>query len=276
MKTLHRELFNKKKDMAKFNVRQRGGMFARRTLGARPRSVTEKLPAPGPVARKVPSTASQERALYNSLTQEFGPNAVITESYLRSEVDVTGGINTIRFPILVNDQPQANVLERRLNINDAFQVTAMGLFIYKTPSGENRYEQRLQTYSNASLFSGTGEARNFQVLYNAFFSITINRKQLIPYMDAFTFQRVPDTQQGMPTIWNGSAALGPSYSSYLKAEWGFRDVLPTYRCSGSYTNEIVLNLPATATLTGTSSANTVVLFLRGYLMQNAAQFNPSR
>jgi hypothetical protein len=222
-------------------------------------------------ALTVSSNDSQIRAIYNSIRRSR-PECTITKSFLRSEVVLTATSGVIRFPILVNDTPAANVNERRLNISDEFQVVEFGIFIYKVPLGEAIDEQILQTYANSAVFSRTGEARALQALYNGFFTITLDRKQIIPYFDCLQFQKIPDSQKGTTT----AAIAGPvqylqNYSSILNSSWGLAESLPTFRFSGAIVNEVILNANS-KDMTGTNSTNYAVFFARGFLIQNGAQF----
>ena len=224
-------------------------------------------------AEMVSSNDSQIRAIYNAIKKDR-PDCVITWSFLRSEVLLTATTGVVKFPILVNDQPAANINERRLNISDEFQVVHFGIFLYKVPSGQALDEQILQTYPNPGLFSKSGESRALQALYNGYFAITINRKQIIPYYDAFQFFKIPDSQQGTTT----AAIAGPltytiANSAYLSNKWGLDDVIPSFRFSGSVVNDLSLNANA-KDMTGTSSTNYVVFFARGFLIQNGATFTP--
>lgn len=226
-------------------------------------------------AANVSSNDSQIRAIYNAI-RKSRPDCVVTWSYLRTEVVLTGASGVIKFPILTNDQPGANINERRLNISDEFQVIQFGIFIYKTPTGQAIDEQILQTYPNPSLFSRSGETRALQALYNGYFTITINRKQIIPYYDAMQFFKVPDSQQGTTT----AAIAGPvaytiANSSYLDEKWGINESIPTFKLSGSVVNDVSLIANA-KDMTGTTSTNTAVFFARGFLIQNGAKFNSSK
>lgn len=219
----------------------------------------------------VESSNSQYRAIFNAI-RKTRENCTITWSYIRSEILLTATSGTLKFPILVNDSPAANVNERRLNISDEFQVVKFGLFIYKNPSSQVIDEQILQTYPNAALFSKSGEARALMSLYNGFFSITLDRKQVIPYLDAMQSFVVPDAQAGITT----AAIAGPvvytiANNAMLNNDYGMIEALPTFRLSGAIVNEVILNANA-KDMTGTSSSNYAVFFARGFLIQNGAQF----
>lgn len=220
----------------------------------------------------VSSNDSQIRAIYNSL-QKNRPNCTITWSFLRSEVALTATQGAITFPILVNDSPAANINERRLNIADEFQVVSWGCFLYKKPTADGIETCILNTYPNPATFAKTGEAKALQSLYNGYLTATIDRKQIIPYFDAFNFFKVPDAQLGTTT----AAIAGPvqylqANNAYLSHDWGFVESIPSFRLSGSVVNQIQWTPANAADMTGTSSTNYAVLFCRGFLIQGGATF----
>lgn len=217
----------------------------------------------------VASGGNQLRDVYNKMRSSY-PKCTVTYSYLRSEVDLSASQGPIRFPVLVNDSAP-NVNERRLNIGDAFQVTSIGFLLYKTASGGNRDGQQLVTYPNPVTFSKSGESGALTSLYNGSLSITVDRKELIPSMDCLQFYRVPVAQKGVLT-----AATGTNNAYALDGfpeDWGLTEIIPTIRLSGAVVNDIVLSPSVGRDMTGTSSTNTAVLFMRGFLIQGGAQFN---
>jgi hypothetical protein len=220
----------------------------------------------------VSSNDSQVRAILNAIKKDRA-GCVITWSYLRSEVQLVASQGSITFPILVNDSPAANNNERRLNISDEFQVVSWGVFLYKKLTAQSIETTILNTYPNPTTFAKSGEAGALQALYNGFLTATIDRKQIIPAFDAFNFYKVPDAQLGLVS----AAIAGPvTYpvpnSAYLSNEWGFCEAIPTFRLSGAVVNQIQLVPPAAQDMTGTASVNYAVLFMRGFLIQNGAQF----
>jgi len=222
------------------------------------------------------SNDSQIRAIYNALRKDR-TECTITWSYLRFEIALIAAQGIVTFPVLVNDAPAANANERRLNISDEFQVTHWGCFIYKKPDADAIYNSILNTYPNPATFAKTGEAKALQSLYNGYLTATIDRKQIIPYFDAFNFFKVPDSQLGTTT----AAIAGPvqylqANNAYLSHEWGFVEAMPSFRLSGSVVNQLQWTPAAPADMTGTTSTNYAVMFCRGFLIQGGAQFSAKK
>jgi hypothetical protein len=227
-------------------------------------------------AEMVSSNDSQVRAILNAVKRDR-PDCVITWSYLRSEVALVASQGTIQFPILTNDSPAANNNERRLNISDEFQVVYWGVFLYKKLTAQAIETTILNTYPNPTTFSKSGESGALQALYNGFLTATINRKQIIPYFDAFNFYKVPNAQLGtVSAAIAGPATYTIANNAYLSNEWGMIDTIPSFRLSGAVVNQIQLVPPAAQDMTGTASTNYAVLFMRGFLIQNGAKFNGSK
>lgn len=220
----------------------------------------------------VNSNSSQLRAIYNSIVEsgQYSQD-VITYSYLRSEIQLSASQGTINFPILVSDTPTANANEKRLNIGDSFQCTSMGIFIYKTPTGEAISGQNLDTFPNPITYSrGSGaESKALMSLYNGFFAITINRTEIIPAMDCYQFLNIGDAQKGVLT-----AASGTNNAYVANAffpDFGMVELLPSVPVAGNVVNQFQLTPSQSADMTGTSSTNTIVLLLRGFLIQGGAK-----
>jgi hypothetical protein len=221
----------------------------------------------------VANAGNSERAIYNSLIAKYG-SKVVTGSYLRFEVDLTATTGTIQFPVLVNDSPNANVNERRLNVGDAFMVTKAGFYLYKIATGVDRSTAILDTFPNPILYAKVGEAPNLMSLYNGFLNFTIDRNELIPAMDMMQFLNAGVAQQGVLT-----AASGTN-NAYVRNQfltgYGEVEMLPAVRLSGSLVNQITLSPAKPADMSGTASTNTAVLIVRGFLIQNGANFKDSR
>jgi hypothetical protein len=214
-------------------------------------------------------SGNQSRSIYNALKAKY-PNKTVTGSYLRSEVDLSATQGSIRFPILVNDT-QANINERRLNVGDAFMVTELGIYLYKTPTGESRAGQTLNSFPNSILFSrGTGaEAKALMQLYNGLLSIAVDRNELLPAVDLYQFYNAGVAQQGVLTAASGTNNAYIA-NSFDKSSLGM-DLTPSVAFAGNVVNDVVLTPAVGGDMSGTSSVNTIVLFARGFLIQGGAE-----
>lgn len=126
-------------------------------------------------------------------------HAKLTQSYIRSEVALSTSIANYHIPVLVNDNQNASgprVNERRLNLQDIFVTTELGVFI-GIGSATNT-AAKLYTYPNATAFTSATDD-NLWSIYNGFLNLTINNEQLLPSWDVIRHYFVPQTQQSAST-----------------------------------------------------------------------------
>jgi hypothetical protein len=106
-----------------------------------------------------------------SLQQAFpGQNIVrdfkLTQSYLRLAQLMAVGSTIYTFPLLVNEAGAGGIFnnEQRLNLQDTFVVSQMGIFV-SAPASAVDVAYRLCTYPNQVLF-GAANAAALRALYN--------------------------------------------------------------------------------------------------------------
>jgi hypothetical protein len=212
----------------------------------------------------------RSRAIFNSLRKRKG--VVTTQSYLRLE-QTLGTSGNINFQVLINDG-QANFNERRLAITDAFTVTSLAVMIYKQASGGNISAGVLDTNPNPLVYTGAGEAAALQALYNGYLSVRVNSVVYIDSLDVYRFYRVGTAQKAVQTTVTPSVYTA---SAYERGDYPFYSLTPGIRLSGATKNELSLTLPESVAMAGTGgTVNRVVCYLRGFLEQNGAQFQPAR
>ena len=208
------------------------------------------------------------RANFNSLKKRRG--VVSTQSYLRLE-QTLGTQGSVTFPVLVNDGT-SNANERRLSITDAFTITSLSVLIYKQASGGAISAGVLDTFPNPLIYVG-GQAAALQAIYNGYLSVRVNSVVYIDSLDTYRFYRVGVAQAGLETT-TTPAVYGAS--SYDKGDYPFYSLTPGIRLSGATKNELTLTLPESVAMAGSAgTTNRVVLYVRGFLEQNGAQFNPA-
>jgi len=213
------------------------------------------------------------RAIFNGLRKRKG--VISTQSYLRLE-QVLGTQGNINFSVLVNDGA-ANVNERRLSITDAFTITSLAVVIYKQASGGNLSAAQLDTFPNPLIYSGANEAANLQAIYNGYLSVRVNSVVYIDSLDVYRFYRVGTAQEGVIVSQTTTPTTSPYVASeFSKGDYPFYSLTPSIRLSGATKNELSLTLPESVAMGGTAgTTNRVVLYLRGFLEQNGAQFQPA-
>jgi len=219
--------------------------------------------------RGIIQATDRTRAVFNSLKKRKG--VVTTQSYLRLE-QTLGNTGSIQFQVLINDG-QANANERRLAITDAFTVTSLAIVIYKQAAAGAISAGVLDTFPNPLTFNGVGEANALQAIYNGYLSVRVNSVIYIDSLDAYRFYRAGVAQRGVETTTTPSTYVASEYS---KGDYPFYSLTPGIRLSGATKNELTLTLPESVNMAGGGgSVNRVVCYLRGFLEQNGAQFQPA-
>ncbi len=193
--------------------------------------------------------------------------AVLSQSYLRSELALSTTKTLYQFPILVNDNSQVAGgnynTTNLLQLQDAFYVSHIGLFFAK-PSSSTDTTFQLVTYPNASIFSSSNTASSLYSFYNGAMSITVNNRQIVPSLDLYRFYQVPQTQTTANADYTSSAI------SYKDQQDGSSSALypiePGIVFSGSKQNIVQIQIPAS--LAAVESNSRVVLYFSGHLGQN--------
>lgn len=189
--------------------------------------------------------------------------AVLSQSYLRSEVAMSTSTTSYHVPILVNDSQNGSAFatENRLNLQDAFVVSSIGIFVSK-PAASTTTAFPYYTYPNAQAFSTSGAADALYNLYNGSMSITVNNRQIVPAWDIYRHLFVPQTQQATSTGTN--TAIDQNDAS----EFGYYPAEPNIVLVGSKNNQISLNLPAAIGTLQAATAPRILVIWRGILAQN--------
>ena len=189
--------------------------------------------------------------------------AVLSQSYLRSEVAMSTSTTSYHVPVLVNDSQNGSEFptENRLNLQDAFVVSSIGVFV-SIPAASTTTAFQYYTYPNAQVFTTSGAAAALYSLYNGSMSITVNNRQIIPAWDLYRHLFVPQTQQATSTGTN--TAIDQNDGS----EFGYYPAEPNIVLVGSKNNQISLNLPGAITTLQASTAPRIIVIWRGILAQN--------
>lgn len=228
--------------------------------------------------------ATEKRANLDRVRAQFADKGlIITPSFLRLETSVNGTFSAVTFNTLAN-QGSPLATEKRLNISDAFAIEEVGMFIAKagsstSPTAAELSKEVLSTFANPLIFTGSGEAANLQALYNSFLSLRVQQTVYIDSLPTKPFEYVPVAQQGETTAAFVNAASADTRYQISRdgvaGDNGFVEIAPMVILNGAKTIDWSLTLPAATNLTGTSSSNQVVLFLKGWLIQGGANFQTS-
>lgn len=134
-----------------------------------------------------------------SLVKSLGysvDQAVLTQSYLRSEVALSTSIANYHIPVLVNDTQNGSVRvnEKRLNLQDIFITTEIGVYI-GVGTGTNT-ASKLYTYPNPQTFTTT-TSTDLWSIYNGYLNLAVNNQQILPSWDVLRHYYAPQTQGGV-------------------------------------------------------------------------------
>lgn len=220
------------------------------------------------------AATNESRALFNRLKKKY-PGKIITSSFLRLEQDLLNNPQNVNFSVTANQSSYAS--EQRLALQDIFVVEKLGYFIYKRASSTaTRGNAKLYTYANPQVFTTAGEAAGLIGLwFGSKTQFTVNGRQLVPYFDMQRFWRVGTAQELVATTQSTALPAG-SAGAWPFDTWendnGLIDFLPSIEINGS-DNVIIqqsLNESYVVTPASGTTVNTAMLFMKGFLIQNAA------
>ena len=185
--------------------------------------------------------------------------AVLSQSYIRSEVAMSTSTTSYQIPILVNSVGASSnfATNNLLNLQDAFVVSSIGVFV-SIPAASTTTAFPLYTYPNASAFTTSGASAALYNLYNGKLSVVVNNRQIVPAWDLYRHLYVPQTQQGAASTIDQNDAT----------EFGYYPCEPNIVLVGSKNNVISLELPGAISTLQASVAPRIVVIMRGILAQN--------
>lgn len=203
-----------------------------------------------------------------TLIQQLGydaSHAVLTPSYLRSEVALSTSAASYHVPVLVNDNQNGTptVREQRLSLQDLFIVS--GIQILLTSGSSTNGAAISYTYPNRTAFS-TGAAQLYTV-YNGYLNIQVNNQNVLPKWSVLQHLDIPQTQQN--TNFNAATATSPAQFSLDQSsfdEYALQVCEPNLVLNGASNINASIILPAAPS---TVDSNTYVSVLwYGILAQN--------
>jgi hypothetical protein len=191
--------------------------------------------------------------------------AVLSQSYLRFEANLSATTTQYNFDVLVNDNLNPNfVTQNKLNLQDAFITSQIGVFIgIPSTSSIANGRVKLYTYPDRNVFTAA-TAVNLDTLYNGLLSLTVNQRVIVPSWDLYRHYCAPVIQTGFtPTgVTDGDIDNSSDFSAN-----GFANVEPNMVFVGSKKNQLQIVLPEALTAPPTNSR--LVVICRGLLAQNS-------
>ena len=187
--------------------------------------------------------------------------AVLTQSYLRSEVAISTSIANYHIPVLVNDTQNGSVRvnEKRLNLQDIFVASEISVQI-GVGAGTSTKAQ-LYTYPNGSIFTSSTDDDLWSI-YNGFLNLTINNQQVLPAWDVYRHYCAPQTQGGVGIT---AQTVFPVDQNDASAD-GFYPVEPGIVMNGAA--NINFQLTANGAPASVLSNSFICVIQRGILLQN--------
>lgn len=190
--------------------------------------------------------------------------AVLSQSYIRSEVAMNTNSTLYQFPVLVNDNFNGLVTStsRLLNLQDAFYVSQVGVFV-AAPSSSTDTTFPLCTYPNTTQFT-TGQADALNTLYNGSLSLIVNNRQIVPAWSIDRHYFAPQQQQTTDADYTTS---GINYVDQRDgSNFGYYPVEPGWVLVGSKQNTLQIQLPAA--LSSVAANSRIIIQFLGHLAQN--------
>ena len=237
----------------------------------------------------MPSQIGQRLAFTNAANavKRAGLNpggAVLSQSYLRLEVNAVASTTSYKFDVLTNETattPTTGNTTQKLNLQDAFVCNQIGFFLGVPGTGATTYnEYRPLTYP--AIGNAAGAAGNFAAatalqalsFYNGYFSLTINQRTVITAWDLMRHYRPTVTQ--MNAVYATTTA--PTAPIHLASEDsvdmsndGMFPTEPNIVFAGNKKHDFNVTLPLGIVAIPTGLR--IIAVLRGILAQNVTAIN---
>jgi hypothetical protein len=220
------------------------------------------------------------RVNYNVIAQKYRNvgkgNVRLTQSSLFLTKPINPNVTTYTFDVLETQTASLQGDEIRLNLNDEFIITQIGMYLVGNINGSpGRVLFTTPPYELA-----TTAADRLTDFYAGAFKIAINNIVYMEKWDSSKHQVIGTTQF---QSYQMGVAVAPTFAEKNLAKDGMYGVEPMITLSGAKKNDLVLQLPAAITagvfawtdysgLAQTINIDRVGLMLRGFNAQNGATF----
>ncbi len=211
----------------------------------------------------IPQVGERDRGVFSAAQNKFKELGLIaTPGFIRIEQKIVAGKGKYIFKV-TRDSNSDSVTEQKLERNDQFMSSQIGLFLMKrvdTYAGS----EILCTYPDVTIFTNSTNAAHLEVFYNGKLSVTIGQTKWIEALDTRRFRNVPQ-RQGQPAI----ASIQSVFINELHDNDGFFKLTPQITIDGDAKNEIAIEAPINASHivvgAGAGTENYLVLIIRGFL-----------
>ena len=188
-------------------------------------------------------------------------SAVLSQSFLRFEVPMTTTSTSYTFDTLVNENTNNfnSVTSSKLNLQDAFVVSGIGLFWGDTVDLASA-NYRIYSFDDQTTWAGT----DAWGLYNANLQLTVNQRTILTGWDTTRHYMAPQYQENVGGAGVNELALDDN---------GFYPVEPNIVMVGSKKNVLQLILPQALQALPRSGRGRIICIFRGLLAQNVTPVN---
>jgi len=188
--------------------------------------------------------------------------AVLTQSYVRSEVAISASVTNYRLPIVVTDNSSTIFnTERRVNLQDVHVVSSLFVGL-AAPSSSTDAAFPVCSYPSVGAGFSAAQADAALTLYNGFLSIQVNNQNVLPSYDILRSYYVPQTQGGVGI----TAQTVFPVDQFDAADNGFYPIEPNLLLNGGA--NIVASIVLPAAISTVKADSRIVAIFRTILCQN--------
>lgn len=189
--------------------------------------------------------------------------AVLTQSYVRSEVAISASVTNYRLPIVITDNSSTifNTM-KPVNLQDIHVVSSLFIGLACPTSSTDTAFKVLSYPSTETGQLTTAQAAAALTLYNGFFSLNVNNQLVAPSIDILRNYYVPQTQGGVGV----TAQTVFPVDQFDGGDNGFYPIEPNILLNGG--SNIVANIILPAAISSVKSNSRIVAIFRTILCQN--------
>jgi hypothetical protein len=223
------------------------------------------------------------KTILNQYKLKGKDNVRLTQSTLYLSKAINTAATNYNFDVLETQNATLASNEIRLNQNDEFIITSLGVFVemtFRDETNTTNYGTRLLPYAPAeikSTFAG------LNALWNGSLQISVNNIVYLDKWDTAKCQVIPETQFNPFTAATAAiTATNANQGAFDYSKAGMQDIEPMIVLSGAKKTTISLTLPSALTAPDSNivvdsgtiklTAARIVLIARGLNAQNGASF----
>lgn len=190
--------------------------------------------------------------------------AVLTQSYVRSEVAISSSVTNYRLPIVITDTVNGAAFntERRVQLQDVHVVSSLFIGLAAPSSSTDAAFEVLSYPSIQTSQFSSAQADAALTLYNGFFTMQVNNQNIVPAWDILRSYYVPQTQGGVGIT---AQTVFPK-DQFDAGDNGFYPVEPNILLNGGA--NIVANIVLPAAIATVKADSRIVAIFRSILCQN--------